>query len=376
MNNREACIIINLLSGIGNAKFNSMIEALGSPQNIFSASLSDLCNIKGIGKSLSEQIINWGKNVNLSKELNLSERGGVDLVTILDEKYPEQLKEIPDPPLCLYCRGELKCDFNRAIGVVGSRRLTTYGREIADSLSTQLSYAGWTVISGLAYGIDAVAHKAVVNAKGHTIAVLGGGLARLHPQSHAELAREIIDNGGCIISEFPMEFSPTRQSFPMRNRIISGLSKGILVIEAGTKSGALITAKFALEHNRQIFAVPGRINSPMSQGCNKLIKNGAKLVENIDDIIDEFEFLPGFTGELSIDDNNDSGFENKCTVMLTDCSEEEKLIINCIQNEEKSVDMISMETELPIWKLLAKLQQLTFKKIIKELPGKLYILKS
>jgi len=228
MNNREACIIINLLSGIGYVKFNLMVEYFGSAENIFSASNSDLCNIKGIGKSLSEKIINWEEHVNLAKELNFIKRGGVELITILDDKYPVQLKEIPDPPLCLYCRGEFKCDYNTSIGVVGSRRLTSYGREIADLLSSQLAYAGWSVISGLAYGIDAVAHNAVVNAKGHTIAVLGGGLARLHPQAHAELAREIISTGGCIISEFPMEFTPTRQSFPMRNRIISGLSKGVL----------------------------------------------------------------------------------------------------------------------------------------------------
>ncbi|MCP4181339.1 MAG: DNA-protecting protein DprA [bacterium] len=375
MNNREACIIINLLSGVGYTKFSSMVETLGSPQNIFTASISDLCNIKGIGKSLSEKIKNWENSVDLSKELNFIERGGVNLITILDEKYPEQLKEIPDPPLCLYCRGELKCNFDTSIGVVGSRRLTTYGREIADSLSSQLAYAGWSVISGLAYGIDAVAHKAVVNAKGHTIAVLGGGLARLHPQAHAELAREIIDTGGSVISEFPMEFTPTRQSFPMRNRIISGLSKGVLVIEAGTKSGALITANFALEHNRQVFAVPGRINSPMSQGCNKLIKSGAKLVENVDDIVDEFEFLPGIFDELKTK-NSDENFENKYDLKIENLTEDEKLIINCIENEEKSVDIISMETELPIWKLLALLQQLTFKKVIKELPGKIYILKS
>lgn len=371
MTERELIIVLNLLNGIGYVKYKALLSAFGSISSALSSSFELLSRTNGIGETLAERIRNWEKCVDLKRELDMVQRGGAKIITIIDGDYPSQLKEISDPPLCIYLRGILAADFNNTIGVVGSRKMTTYGKEVCDSIVSGLAYAGWTVVSGLAMGIDGAAHQAVVNAKGTTIGVLGGGLTKFHPQEHLELARRMIDLGGGVVTEFPMEFSPTRRSFPMRNRIISGLSRGILVVEAGTQSGALITVDFALEQNRQVFAIPGRINTPSSQGCNRLIKNGAKLVESVDDIFEEFEFLPGFLPSDKIPSAfSDSALRNGLSGFAL--SDEEKKIMQILELEEKGIDAIAMGTSLPIGKLLALLQQMEMRKIIKQLPGKLY----
>lgn len=371
---REAIIVLNLLNGIGHTKYKALIANFGSISSALSSSVGTLSKVNGIGEVLAERIHNWEASTQLKKELDMVQRGGAKIYTIADDEYPTQLKEISDPPLCLYVRGKLVPDFNNTIAIVGSRKMTSYGKEVCDSIVSSLAYAGWTVVSGLAMGIDGAAHQAVVNAKGVTVGVLGGGLVRFHPQEHIELARRMIDLGGGVITEFPMEFSPTRRSFPMRNRIISGLSRGVLVVEAGTQSGALITINFALEQNRQVFAIPGRINNPSSQGCNKLIKNGAKLVESVDDIFEEFEFLPGF---LPFDKNSAASQD---LLPLQDApaaslSDEEKKIVQLLELEEKAVDSLAVQSAIPIGKLLALLQQLEVKRVIRQLPGKIYKLK-
>ena len=317
---------------------------------------------------MAEKILSKDNIAKLEKEIELTDKVGVSIITIVDEDYPVQLKEISDPPLCLYVRGKLNCEFQKTIGIVGTRRLTVYGREMTEFLASALTISGFTIVSGLAYGVDAVAHKSTIKHGGNTIAVLGGGLSRLHPQDHLQLARDIVNNGGAIISEFPMEFPPSRKTFPMRNRIISGLSNGILVTEAGVKSGSIITVNFALEQGRSIFAVPGNANSPMSKGCNKLIRDGAKLTENIDDIIEEMEFLPGFT-EFTKKNTSES---KTVSIDLNTLSEIETKIIGCIKVEDKSVDTITLETQLSLGVILVNLQNLELKKIIKQLPGKRY----
>lgn len=370
MTERETIIILNMLSGIGYSRYKVLSDHFGDVSKCFTSSVNKLSSIPGIGDTLAAVIIGGEKNVDFKKELSMAERGGAKIYTIIDEGYPAQLKEIQDPPLCLYVRGDINCDFNSTIAVIGSRKMTMYGKEATELIASQLSYAGWTVISGLAYGVDGAAHQAVVNAKGKTIGVLGGGLAKFHPQDHVDLARKMIECGGGVISEFPMECSPTRRSFPMRNRVISGLSKGVVVTEAGLQSGALITVDFALEQNRMVFAVPGRINNPSSQGCNRLIKNGAKLVESVEDIFEEFEFLPGFEKPNFIDaqKGQDSQSVNKNQIL----SDDEKKIVGIIANDEKGIDLIAGETGLPIGTLLALIQQLEIKKVIKQLPGKVY----
>ncbi len=370
MTEQETIIILNMLSGIGYSRYKTLLEHFGNVSKCFDSSIKELSSMPGIGDALAAIILGWEKLVDLKKELSIVERGGAKIYTIIDGGYPEQLKETQDAPLCLYVRGDMSCDFNSTIAVVGSRKMTMYGKEATELIASQLSYAGWTVVSGLAYGVDAAAHQAVVNAKGKTIGVLGGGLAKFHPQDHVNLARNMIECGGGVLSEFPMECSPTRRSFPMRNRVISGLSKGVIVTEAGLQSGALITVDFALEQNRMIFAIPGRINNPTSQGCNRLIKNGAKLVESVEDIFEEFEFLPGFEKPNIIDTQGSQASQPVQKNQIL--SDDEKKIVGIIANDEKGIDLIAGETGLPIGKLLALLQQLEIKKIIKQLPGKVY----
>jgi len=272
MTDREAYIILNIISGIGPARVRSLSEHFGSVAQILDASKKELKTVDGIGETLAEAISSWKSDSNYEAEMKLTEKAGVEIITLADEDYPAPLKEVHDAPLCLYVRGRLPSWNEPMLGIVGSRRITNYGKSMAEHLSRSAVYAGWTVVSGLAYGTDAVAHKTAVDSGGRTIAVLGGGLARIFPQEHIPLAKSIIEKDGAVISEFPMEFSPNRRSFPMRNRIISGLSKGVLVIEAGTTSGALITAKFALEQNRLVFAVPGQADNPQARGCNALIR--------------------------------------------------------------------------------------------------------
>jgi len=370
MNDKEACILLNMVQGIGYVKVKAICESLGSPGKIFEKDIEGIKKLNCLNEKTINSIFEYQKNGKLTQELKLIEKASVKVTSFLDDDYPSQLKEISNPPLCLYSRGSLNCSYDNTLAVVGSRMLTTYGREVIESIIAQLSYAGWNIVSGLAYGTDAAVHRTVVNSNGVTIGVLGGGLMKFHPQEHLELAEQMIEKNGAVISEFPMEMPPTRQSFPMRNRIISGLSKGVLVIEAGNKSGSLITSNFALEQGRQVFAIPGRINSPQSKGCNALIKNGAKLVESVDDILDEFELLPGFKMIEKINNENlklPNEVNNKITL-----SDDELKIISCIKNEEKSIDIISVETSIPLPTLLTSLMKLELKKQVSQLPGKRY----
>lgn len=369
MNKRDACIALNLLNGIGYNKFKLLEETFGSIEEVFSRSKESLAKVHGLGNKIIKDIIDLQNNLDrLEKEKELADKGEVRIITFYDDEYPSQLKEISDPPICLYIRGKMDFSLERTIAVVGSRRITHYGREMANFLASELAYSNWTVVSGLAYGIDVEAQKAVINAEGKTVAVLGGGLARLHPQDHIQLARDIVDKGGAVITEFPMEYSPTRKSFPMRNRIISGLSKGVIIVEAGDQSGALITANYALEQGRNVFAVPGNANSPMSKGTNRLIKQGAKLTENIDDIFEEFEILPNFD-QLDSQGRSDSENSDKD---IKNLSENEQNIIKSIELEDKSIDQISVETNINMGELLPILMDLEMKQFIKQIPGKRY----
>ncbi len=295
MNEREAFLILNMLSGIGPARLASWQELLSGITELFSLSEQKLQQLPGCGESLAHKILHWNEYVDLDKELKLIERGGVNLLIQSDPEYPENLKAIHDAPVCLYVRGTLPAELNRrAIAMVGTRNATHYGGNMGRRLAESAAYAGWVVVSGLAVGIDTIVHRATVNAGGKTVAVLGGGLARLHPQENLQLARDMIAAGGAVISEFPMTMSPARHTFPMRNRIISGLTQGTIVVEAGLNSGSLITAALAIEQGRRIFAVPGNVDTGTASGCNAMIRKGAVLVENFEHVLEEFDFLPGF----------------------------------------------------------------------------------
>lgn len=361
MTDRTALIILNMISGIGPIRVRELCSLFGSPSKILSLTREELAAAPNIGKKLAVDISSWGKNIDYEKEIDMAEKAGVKIITSIDDEYPGLLKEIYDPPLCLYVRGDLPENTDENIGIVGSRRVTNYGSRIGKHLAEAASFAGWTVVSGLAYGIDAIAHQAVVEAKGKTIAVLGGGLARVHPQDHVPLAKKIIETGGAVISEFPMEFSPNKWSFPMRNRIISGLAQGVIVVEAGLRSGSLITSKCALDQGRMVFAVPGQADNPQAKGTNQLIKTGAKLTESFDDVLEEFEFLPGLQAQ-----------EHKIQQeeLKLDLPEEEQAILNALSKGALSADQLTTETNIPPGALLSQLMKLEMKKLVSQLPGK------
>ena len=288
MTDREAYIALNMMEGLGPVKVRALIDFLGSPQAVFSADGDALQRVRGIGEKLRSSILEQRGRIDPAAEEEQARSLGVRIVTMLDDEYPELLKTIHDPPLALYVRGELTKD--HALGIVGSRKATHYGLNVADRMAYQLAQTGFVIVSGLARGIDTAAHTGTLKAKGRTIAVLGAAIDQLTPPENAELA-DAIAQSGAVISEYPLGRQADRQTFPYRNRIISGLSQGVLVVEAGFKSGSLHTADAALEQGRSVFAVPGRIDHPAAKGTNSLIKNGAKLVDNVGDILEEFELL-------------------------------------------------------------------------------------
>ena len=380
MTDHQAYIILNLLNGIGPARANALIEFCGSPAEIFNRSVQDLTRIRGISESLAEKLLNWEKTTPYGKEMEMAENGGVTMLTPADEDYPQPLREIHDAPLCLYVRGSIPPEITqRSIAMVGTRNTSVYGAGMARHLAESAGYAGWVTVSGLAVGIDTIVHRATLDAGGKTIGVLGGGLARFHPQENIPLARDIVANGGAVITEFPMTFTPSRHSFPMRNRIISGLSLGTLVVEAGVNSGSLITAAQAIEQGKRVFAVPGEADASGSNGCNALIRKGAVLVENFDHILEEYEFLPGFQQDFASMlredgaedyDANATSAEDDDLCMLS--SADTKILDVLRENDSLSLEQITIQTELPAPEVMASLVALEILRRIKKLPNGLY----
>ncbi len=379
LENREALIVLNSLSGIGPIRTAQMLSVLGEPRAVLKASENTLAAIPGIGEVLAHTVAHWEKTVDLSRELALTERAGIRILTRDDPEYPARLKEIHDPPLCLYVRGPegalLRLD--RSLAMVGSRRTTLYGVAMAENLAGAAARAGWTVVSGLARGIDTVAHQAVVDVHGCTVAILGSGMAHIYPQDNVVLARKIMAEGGAIVSEFPMLYPPDKRSFPMRNRIIAGMTLGTVVVEAGFKSGSLITANQALEQGRLVFAVPGQVSNPQSRGCHALIKDGAKLVETFSDILEEFEALPGLPraepAEAGTDDTADGSADSAPAktlppVALTDL--ERRLVERLRDWGEAPIDDLIAILEEPASKVLAALLCLEMKHVVSQLPGR------
>ena len=263
MNSTEACIALNMVPKMGPVRLRKLLEVFQTPERVLTAKRGELRGVDGVGSEVAEQIANWEKTVDLAAELARIRDFGCDVITAESPKYPRQLREIHAPPIVLYVWGEITERDQHAIGVIGSRRTSHYGAECAKKLSYQLAYSGLTIVSGLARGIDTAAHQGAIAAKGRTIAVIGSGLNHLYPPENAALAEKISGGHGAVVPEFSMEVQPDRQSFPMRNRIISGWSHGILVVEAGLNSGALITASQAIEQGRSVYAVPGHINAPL-----------------------------------------------------------------------------------------------------------------
>lgn len=307
----------NLIPQIGPVKFQKLLNFFPDLATAWQASASDL-ETAGLEKNVVSQILLARREINPERAFADLERAGVKIVTIRDESYPVLLKEIPHPPALLYIRGELTEKDNTSIAVVGSRKFTSYGKTVAGDLARDLVKAGISVISGLALGLDTIAHRTAVEAEGRTIAVLACGVDSIYPATNRVLADQIIAGKGAVISELPLGTPPLKHHFPNRNRIISGLSLGTVVVEAAADSGALITARHALEQNRQVFAVPGSIYNPMSVGPNNLLKMGARLVTSAADILEELNLASAIQQQLaSADIVGDSEEENKILAILT-----------------------------------------------------------
>ncbi len=367
-----------MIPGIGPIRVNQLLGVLGAPEQILSADQATLRRVAGIGADLAQRIAGWREAGDLDEEKQRAERGGVVIVTRQDPDYPAALNELRDPPLCLYVRGRLEalCSMNHAIAVVGSRRTTRYGIRMAKHVAGGAAFAGWTVVSGLARGIDSVAHQSTLDANGCTVAVLGSGLGRVYPQENLALARGIVEAGGALVSEFPMMFPPDKRTFPMRNRIIAGMTRGTVVVEAGLKSGSLITANLALDQGRQVFAVPGPVDSPQSRGCHQLIKDGATLVETFADVVEGLTLLfPGLPREpvgpsrsqLKTASSASAAAAAPATPELEGL---QRKVFEWIGTGEASVDELIAGLQEPAAQVLSAVVQLEMQRLVRQLPGK------
>lgn len=291
MTPQEAAITLNLIPGLGPVRVMRLMQVFASPELILEAPASMLVGIPGIGPQMARLISSWRSIVNPYRELELADKAGAAVTTVFDPAYPSSLRGLPDPPIVLYSWGSWTgTDSERSIAVVGSRMATHYGRLCAKTISHDLAEAGATVISGLARGVDTEAHTGALDAGGRTIAVIGAGLNRLYPRENGNLARRIADGQGAVVSEFPMDMPPSRTTFPMRNRIVSGWSRATLVVEASGRSGALITARMAAEQGREVFCIPGPVDRHSSDGCHALIRDGATLAASASDILHDMKW--------------------------------------------------------------------------------------
>src|SRR5438309_5303598 len=362
MNSTEACIALNMLPTVGPVRLRKLLQVFKEPENILAAKRDQLRKVEGIGKDVADQISNWESIVDLPAELKRVKEFGATVITQSSPDYPKSLREIHAPPIVLYVWGKLEERDQHAIGIIGARHTTHYGSESAKKLAYQLAYAGLTVISGLARGIDTAAHQGALAAKGRTIAVIGAGLMKLYPPENAALAEKIRGGNGAIVSEFSMDIEPDRQTFPMRNRIISGWSHGVLVVEAGLNSGALITAAQALEQGRAVYAVPGHINAPSAMGSNRLIQQGAKLVMDASDILDDLQILLPEAKPIPA-----------AMRPLPELSESERSVYDAIEASETAIDAIAARCNLPSPTVSSVLLRLELKRLVKQLPGKYFV---
>ncbi|MBI2877401.1 MAG: DNA-protecting protein DprA [Candidatus Tectomicrobia bacterium] len=361
---RAYWVALSLIPRVGRVLFKRLVDRFGSPKSVLSAPWGQLAQVEGIGEKTAREIAAFDWERDLERELDQIEKRQISLITLPDPTYPSPLRTIPDPPPLLYVQGTWEESDALAIALVGSRSPTSYGKLMAERLSQGLAELGIVVVSGLARGIDTYAHRGTLAAGGRTLAVLGCGLGVTYPPESGPL-REEIRRAGAVLSEFPLFTKPERLNFPVRNRLISGLSLGTLVVEAAAQSGALITAHFALDQGREVFAVPGPAYSPKSKGTHRLIKLGAKLVEGVEDILEELppEFLKGLRDRLIPQEER----------RPPELSPEEASIVQAIPEEGGHIDLIIRNSQLLPSQVSGILVMLELKGLVKQLPGKVFL---
>lgn len=362
MDSRQAYIALNMMQGVGPVRVRTLVAALGSPEAILTADRAALLAVAGVGAETVAKILDQRDRIDVAREEERAATVGARLVTQVDAEYPKRLLQIYDPPMALYVQGTLQTRDEHGVAIVGSRRTSHYGMEIAERLAFQLAENGVTVVSGLARGIDTAAHRGALKGRGRTVAVLGGGLDCLFPVENTGLAGEIAGQGS-VMSEYLMGRQPDKTTFPVRNRIVSGLSLGVVVVEADVTSGAMITANQAMEQGRTVFAVPGRIDSIGARGPHKLIKSGARLVESVDDVLQELEtLLPKAPARPPA--------ESGAAVHGPRFTEDENTLLALIEPEgELDVDSLIRGSGLKASVVSVLLLGLEMKRAVKMLPG-------
>jgi DNA processing protein len=356
MTETEAFVALNMIPKLGPVRVRALLERFGTPQAVLEAPRRDLLAVGGVGGEVASAIRAWENHADVAGEFERVRRAGTRVLTIRDAEYPALLREIHDPPTVLYILGSFAPSDATTLGVVGTRKPTVYGDASTKKLAYQLAYAGVTIASGLARGVDTAAHQAALAAKGRTVAVIGSGLGDIYPPENRPLAEKIAASGA-VVSEFPMATGADRQTFPMRNRIVSGMSFGLLVVEAASRSGALITATQAGEHGRSVYAVPGRIDSTQSLGTNRLIQQGAKLVTCAQDVLDDLGLL--FAGQPEL----------RKPSAPPALGESERRVFEALGDGEPGIDEVVARSGLPTGEVSSTLLALEMRKLVKPLPG-------
>ena len=356
-------IALSQVKGLGGVSFKKLAAHFVDPTRVFSASAEELQQVPGLDKSVIEGLVNFSGWEQIETEIRRIRQAEVTIVPFTDVRYPARLRMIADPPPFLYVKGEIRAEDDKAVAVVGSRSASDYGRKVTRDLSRGLAALGFTVVSGLARGIDGTAHETALGCGGRTIAVLGSGVDRAYPPEHAALYRRISQNGA-VVSELPVGTRPMAFNFPPRNRLISGLSLGVVVVEATEKSGSLITAALAVEQGREVFAVPGEVGSSRSRGAHRLIRQGAKLVETVEDIVEEIApQLLTRAGEQAKDGRRG---------LPQNASEEVKKIFHLLQERSLQIDEVIESSGFSPSKVSEVLLDLELQGYLRQLPGKRY----
>jgi DNA processing protein len=348
---------------VGPVRYIFLVKHFGSPEKVLSVSKAELAELPDIGPVIASSIkskVDWKK---AEEQLELLEKNKVQIVTFRDENYPENLLSIYDPPPFLFVKGEIRKEDRNAVAIVGCRSASLYGKRITERIGRELARRGITIVSGLARGIDSIGHLSALKENGRTLAVFGSGLDIIYPRENRKLT-ERIKPSGAILSEFFLGTKPEAPNFPRRNRVISGLSLGVVIVEAGTKSGALLTAHCALDQNREVFAIPGNLGAKNSEGTNELIKQGAKLVTSVEDILEELKIT---TRE-----------GKSCPSVLTEedlshLSETEKNIFKLISDEPHHIDKVATQASVSVPQALSALLSLELKGLVKQLSGKMFV---
>jgi DNA processing protein len=367
-------IALNMTPGVGPRAATRLLESFGSASSVFNARRGELESLR-LRPETIESIIAHDLHVRAASELDRVKELGGDVLILDDGSYPTLLREIDDPPPVLYVKGDWQACFEQpAVGVVGSRTCSTYGENSSEMLSRDLASRGICIISGLARGIDAAAHRGAIKGNGKTIAVLGTGIDAVYPRENTGLVRDILNSGGCVVTQFPLGTPPLKDNFPYRNRIISGLSLGVLIVEASERSGSLITARLAAEQNREVMAVPGNITSGNSFGTNYLIKSGAKLVQQWQDVVAE---LPSDISAAilppKIEENKPETAERQPELLPADLNDNERKVWAVLAPDDAThIDVLLETSGLSFGDLNNALVSLDIRDLIRVLPGKNY----